>query len=87
MVAKWLGFKQPAFTGRSAIRGCATFKSSHGVDPKFNQYFGNGIRSGAIPCDDTNVYWYITWTPSSQGKLSHKFWGLFASMFPLGQKI
>ncbi|XP_021810482.1 uncharacterized protein LOC110753815 [Prunus avium] len=68
VVAKWLGFKQPAFTGRSAIRGCATFKSSHGVDPKLNLYFGNGIRSGAIPCDDTNVYWFITWTPSSQEK-------------------
>ncbi|KAL6270853.1 hypothetical protein ACE6H2_027764 [Prunus campanulata] len=66
VVSKWFSFKQPAFTGRSAIRGCATFKSSHGFDPKFNQYFGNGIRSGAIPCDDTNVYWYITWTPSSQ---------------------
>ncbi|CAB4314063.1 unnamed protein product [Prunus armeniaca] len=32
------------------------------------QYFGNGIRSGAVPCDDANVYWYITWTPSSQEK-------------------
>ncbi|KAL6270856.1 hypothetical protein ACE6H2_027767 [Prunus campanulata] len=68
VVAKWLGFKQPAFTGRSAIRGCATFKSSHGFDPMFMQHFGNGIRSGAVPCDDTNVYWYITWTPSSQEK-------------------
>ncbi|XP_008236047.1 PREDICTED: FAD-dependent urate hydroxylase [Prunus mume] len=68
VVAKWLGFKQPAFTGRSAIRGCATFKRSHGFDPMFMQYFGNGIRSGAVPCDDANVYWYITWTPSSQEK-------------------
>ncbi|KAL6211183.1 hypothetical protein ACLB2K_016410 [Fragaria x ananassa] len=23
-------------------------------------------RSGVIPCDDKNVYWYFTWSPSSQ---------------------
>ncbi|KAB2620833.1 zeaxanthin epoxidase [Pyrus ussuriensis x Pyrus communis] len=68
VVAKWLGFKQPAFTGRSAIRGCANFKGSHGFDPLFMQYFGNGIRSGSIPCDDKTVYWFITWSPSSQEK-------------------
>ncbi|XP_068321545.1 monooxygenase 2-like [Pyrus communis] len=68
VVAKWLGFKQPAFTGRSAIRGCVNFKGCHGFDPLFMQYFGNGIRSGAIPCDDKNVYWFITWSPSSQEK-------------------
>lgn len=68
MVAKWLGFKQPAFTGRSAIRGLANFKSSHGFDPIFMQFFGNGIRYGVIPCDDNTVYWYYTWAPTSQGK-------------------
>ncbi|KAM1243591.1 hypothetical protein ACFX2G_035827 [Malus domestica] len=68
LMAKWLGFKQPAFTGRSAVRGYANFKSSHGFDPMFMLYFGSGIRSGAIPCDDKNVYWFITWSPSSQEK-------------------
>ncbi|XP_040363932.1 monooxygenase 2 isoform X2 [Rosa chinensis] len=60
--------KPPVFTGRSAIRGCAEFKSSHDFDPMFMQYFGNGVRSGVVPCDDKNVYWAITWTPSSQEK-------------------
>ncbi|XP_004290734.1 PREDICTED: zeaxanthin epoxidase, chloroplastic-like [Fragaria vesca subsp. vesca] len=66
VVAKWLGFKPPVFTGRSAIRGSAEFKSSHQFDPMFIQYFGNGVRSGVVPCDDKNVYWYFTWSPSSQ---------------------
>ncbi|KAL5561227.1 hypothetical protein UlMin_030974 [Ulmus minor] len=68
VVAKWLGFKKAAHTGRSAIRGCAKFKNNHGIDPLFMQFFGNGVRSGAIPCDDNFVYWYFTWTPSSQEK-------------------
>ncbi|CAL8998365.1 unnamed protein product [Prunus brigantina] len=61
VAAKWLGFKQPAFTGRSAIRGRADFKSPHGFDPIFMRFFGNGVRSGVIPCDDKTVYWYYTW--------------------------
>ncbi|KAM1382704.1 hypothetical protein ACFX2F_035138 [Malus domestica] len=68
VVAKWLGFKQPAFTGRSAIRGLANFKSSHGFDPIFMKFFGNGIRYGVIPCDDKTVHWYYTWAPTSQEK-------------------
>ncbi|CAL2279704.1 unnamed protein product [Prunus armeniaca] len=66
VVVKWLGLKQPALTGRSAIRGRTDFKSPHGFDPIFMQFFGNGIRSGVIPCDDKTVYWYYTWVPSSQ---------------------
>ncbi|KAL6275140.1 hypothetical protein ACE6H2_018741 [Prunus campanulata] len=58
VVAKWLGFKQPEFTGRSAIRGRADFKTPHGFDPIFMQFFGNGVRSGVIPGDDKTVYWY-----------------------------
>ncbi|KAB1207521.1 3-hydroxybenzoate 6-hydroxylase 1 [Morella rubra] len=66
VVARWLGFKKPAFAGRFAIRGCVDFKGSHGFEPKFMQFFGTGIRSGAIPVDDSTVYWYVTWTPSNK---------------------
>jgi hypothetical protein len=65
VVAKWLGFKNPAFTGRCAIRGCVDFKRSHGFGTKFMQFFGKGDRSGFLPCNDTTVYWFFTWTPSS----------------------
>jgi hypothetical protein len=68
VVAKWLGLKKPVFTGRSGVRGCATFKSSHGFDPIFMMYFGNGFRSGVVPCDDKTVFWFFGWCPTSQGK-------------------
>ncbi|KAB1219996.1 FAD-dependent urate hydroxylase [Morella rubra] len=68
VVARWLHFDNPAFTGRSAIRGCVNFKRSHGFGTKFMQFFGLGVRSGFIPCDDNTVNWFFTWTPSSQEK-------------------
>ncbi|KAK9176461.1 hypothetical protein WN944_028478 [Citrus x changshan-huyou] len=68
IVAKWLGFKNPAFVGRSAIRGYSDFKGSHGFEPNFLQFFGKGLRSGFIPCDDQTIYWFFTWTSSSQDK-------------------
>ncbi|KAF5449002.1 hypothetical protein F2P56_029491 [Juglans regia] len=66
VVATWLGFKKAAFAGRFAVRGCVDFEGSHGFEPKFMQFFGKGIRSGAIPVDDSTVYWFVTWTPSSK---------------------
>ncbi|XP_048336857.2 monooxygenase 2 [Ziziphus jujuba] len=68
VIAKWLGFKKPVFTGRSAFRGCANFNSKHDFDPMLMQFFGQGVRSGAMPCDDKCVYWFFTWTPSNQEK-------------------
>lgn len=68
VVAKWLGFKTPAFAGRFAVRGCVDFMGTgHGLEPMFMQFFGKGIRSGAIPIDDNTVYWFVTWAPSSKG--------------------
>ncbi|KAF3958802.1 hypothetical protein CMV_016321 [Castanea mollissima] len=60
VVAKWLGFKAPTFTGRAAIRGCVNFKSNHGMEPKFFQFFGKAFRSGFLPYDDNGVYWFLT---------------------------
>ncbi|XWS67720.1 hypothetical protein CRYUN_Cryun04dG0029700 [Craigia yunnanensis] len=65
VVAKWLGFEKPAFTGRSAFRGYADFKSGHAFKPEFRQFVGKGIRSGFLPCDDHIVYWFLAWFPSS----------------------
>ncbi|XP_065627068.1 monooxygenase 2 isoform X2 [Quercus suber] len=66
VVANWLGFKKAAFAGRLAIRGCAEFEGGHGFEPNFMQFFGKGVRSGAIPVNDNSVYWHVTWTPSSK---------------------
>ncbi|KAK8564355.1 hypothetical protein V6N12_036481 [Hibiscus sabdariffa] len=66
VVAKWLGFKNPSFTGRSSIRGNANFKGGHGFGTTFRQFFGNGVRAGLVPWDDENVYWFFTWTPATK---------------------
>ncbi|KAI4297790.1 hypothetical protein L6164_037657 [Bauhinia variegata] len=68
VVAKWLGFKKAAFAGRSSVRGFAEFTSNHGFEPRFMQFFGDGCRSGALPCDEKTGYWFFTWTPTSQEK-------------------
>lgn len=73
MVAKWLHFKKPVSSGRFAIRGFADFKGSHGFENRFMQFFGEGFRSGFMPCDGNNVYWFFTWAPSSQGNLISHF--------------
>ncbi|KAK8476480.1 hypothetical protein V6N13_080664 [Hibiscus sabdariffa] len=68
VVANWLGLKKPAFTGRSAIRGNASFEggAGHGFGAKFKQFVGKGVRSGFLPYDDENVYWFFTWCPSTK---------------------
>lgn len=66
VVAKYLGFKKPSLSGRSAIRGCAYYTGGHGFEPKFQQFMGNGVRYGIVPCDDASVYWFFTWSPSPQ---------------------
>ncbi|WCJ39911.1 FAD/NAD(P)-binding oxidoreductase family protein [Euphorbia peplus] len=69
IIANWLGFKNPAYSGRAAIRGFAKFKQNHGFASMFMQFFGDGYRSGFLPCDDTTVYWFFTWTPNPYKKL------------------
>jgi 2-polyprenyl-6-methoxyphenol hydroxylase-like FAD-dependent oxidoreductase len=69
VVAKWLGLATPSYSGRSAARGFAHYPDGHGFDPKFLQFIGNGFRSGMLPCNDNDVYWFFTWTPSENGEL------------------
>ncbi|KAH9614855.1 hypothetical protein KSS87_014655 [Heliosperma pusillum] len=66
VIAKSLGFKKPSLMGRSAIRGCAYYNQGHGFEPKFQLLVGNGVRYGIIPCDNSAVYWFFTWYPSTQ---------------------
>ena len=70
VVAKWLGFKAPAFTGRCAVRGCLQLDSNHYFERKMSQYAGEGVRAGIIPCDDKTLYWFFTWTPSAEGEFT-----------------
>ncbi|KAL0365685.1 UNVERIFIED_CONTAM: Monooxygenase 2 [Sesamum angustifolium] len=68
VVAKFLGFSKPSFAGRASIRGYVDCENGHGFEPKFLQFFGNGIRYGVTPCDDHGVYWFFTYIPSPQDK-------------------
>ncbi|CAI0468815.1 unnamed protein product [Linum tenue] len=68
MVANWLGFSKAAFTGRSAVRSVAIFPQGHEFGSKFLLFVGKGFRAGCIACDDKTLYWFFTWTPSTQEK-------------------
>ncbi|KAI3464790.1 hypothetical protein Pfo_021453 [Paulownia fortunei] len=63
-VARWLGLQSPVSTGRSAIRGFVDYPDGHGFEPKFQTYFGGGLRCGFIPCDDRSIYWFCTFRRS-----------------------
>ncbi|EOA34467.1 hypothetical protein CARUB_v10022007mg [Capsella rubella] len=60
VVGKWLGFKNPETTSRLAIRGFTHFPTGHGFGKRFFQFYGNGVRSGFIPCDQNTVHWFLT---------------------------
>jgi len=68
VVAKWLGLAKPSYSGRSAARGLAHYPDGHGFEPKFLMFIGNGFRSGMLPCNRTEIYWFFTWTPSEHDK-------------------
>ncbi|KAG9150281.1 hypothetical protein Leryth_017590 [Lithospermum erythrorhizon] len=65
MVAKRLGLQKPVDSGRAAIRGFVQFPEEHGILPNFYLYFENGVRFGFLPCDATSVYWFCTFSPTS----------------------
>ncbi|KAK9026334.1 hypothetical protein V6N11_039175 [Hibiscus sabdariffa] len=66
VVVKWLGLEKHVFTCRSTIRGHTRFEGGHNFGPKFRQFVGKGVRSGFLPSNDENVYWFLTWTPSTK---------------------
>ncbi|CAN6285629.1 unnamed protein product [Urochloa humidicola] len=68
VVAKWLGLAKPSYSRRSAARGFAHYPDGHGFDPKFLQFVGDGFRAGMLPCNQTDIYWFFTWTPSEHDK-------------------
>ncbi|CAN6314009.1 unnamed protein product [Urochloa humidicola] len=68
VVAKRLGLAKPSHSGRSAARGFAHYPDGHGFEPKFLQFVGDGFRAGLLPCNQTDIYWFFTWTPSEHDK-------------------
>ncbi|RCV46492.1 hypothetical protein SETIT_9G536500v2 [Setaria italica] len=68
VVAKWLGLAKPSYSGRAAARGFAHYPDGHGFEPEFLQFIGHGFRSGMLPCNETDIYWFFTWTRSEHDK-------------------
>eukprot|EP00262_Sarcandra_glabra_P010772 TRINITY_DN2620_c0_g1_i2.p1 TRINITY_DN2620_c0_g1~~TRINITY_DN2620_c0_g1_i2.p1 ORF type:complete len:411 (-),score=83.24 TRINITY_DN2620_c0_g1_i2:184-1416(-) len=68
VVAQWLGLQEAAFSGRLATRGLTEFPDGHDFKPEVLQLFGDGFRSGFLPCDEKTIYWFFTWTPTAQNK-------------------
>lgn len=83
MVAKWLGFKEATYTGRYGIRGFAELENNHSFEPMLMQFYGKGFRAGVVPCHEKGVYWFFTWTPTTQGEFpffKHAESGLIVSI-------
>ncbi|GJN12464.1 hypothetical protein PR202_ga30743 [Eleusine coracana subsp. coracana] len=66
VVAKWLGLAKPSYSGRSAARGFAHYPDGHGFGPNILQFNGHGFRSGMMPCNERDVYWFFTFSPSEK---------------------
>uniref|UniRef100_A0ACD5WQS4 Uncharacterized protein n=1 Tax=Avena sativa TaxID=4498 RepID=A0ACD5WQS4_AVESA len=66
VVARWLGLAKLSDSGRTATRGHARYPGGHGFEHKMMQFSGQGFRAGMLPCNDTDVYWFFTWSPPSR---------------------
>lgn len=59
VVANWLGLKEPAHSGRSAVRGLALYPQGHGFKQEVQQFVCPGKRGGFAPLNDKEVYWFL----------------------------
>ncbi|GLJ34580.1 hypothetical protein SUGI_0695490 [Cryptomeria japonica] len=59
-VAKWLGFGSPNLAGRSSFLGLGSFPQGHHFEAKFVQMWGNGMVAAFAPCNERDVYWYLS---------------------------
>jgi hypothetical protein len=67
VVAKYLGLKEPSFSGRLSARGFAEYPTKHGYKHDFLLIAGGGFRAGMLPTSEKSVYWFFTWRPSKKG--------------------
>ncbi|KAF3328185.1 zeaxanthin epoxidase [Carex littledalei] len=69
VVAKYLGLKDPDFSGRLSARGFADYPTNHGVKPEHLLITGGGFRAGMLPTSERSMYWFFTWRPSKKDKI------------------
>lgn len=62
VVAHSLGLPAPSPSGRSGIRGLATYPEGHKFGPNMLRFMGEHLRAGVVPCNEKDVYWFIAGT-------------------------
>lgn len=68
-VGAWMGLPKAQAAGCAAIRGIAEFPNGHKFEDKAHLFVGTGTRTAYLPSTPTEVFWFLTWNESSQGKL------------------
>ena len=56
VVAEWLGLPAPSLSGRSAIRGLATYPEGHKFGPKAQLFWGEHLWASFVACNEKDVY-------------------------------
>ncbi|XP_062014654.1 monooxygenase 2-like isoform X2 [Rosa rugosa] len=67
VVSRWLGLREPVFSGRSAVRGLAIYPQGHGLKQNVRQYVGSGRRAGFVPLTDKEIYWFFSSISPAKG--------------------
>lgn len=65
VVAGWLGLAKPVHSGRFSARGLATFPQGHGLKDEIQQFVDGTTRSGIATLSDKELYWFVTYKPST----------------------
>ncbi|KAL5719641.1 hypothetical protein ACHQM5_012395 [Ranunculus cassubicifolius] len=57
-VGRWLGLKDPIYSGRFAVRGLAVYPQGHGLGKEGQQFIDGHTRAGIISLNDKEIYWF-----------------------------
>ncbi|PRQ49231.1 putative FAD-dependent urate hydroxylase [Rosa chinensis] len=67
VVSRWLGLREPVFSGRSAVRGLAVYPQGHGLEQNVRRYVGSGRNAGFVPLTDKEIYWFFSGISPAKG--------------------
>ncbi|KAF5727688.1 hypothetical protein HS088_TW22G01385 [Tripterygium wilfordii] len=69
MVAHWLGLREIANSGRSAVRGIAVYPEGHGLKQEVQQCLDEGKRGGFVPLNEKELYWFVAFQSPHNGEI------------------
>ncbi|KAL5719655.1 hypothetical protein ACHQM5_012408 [Ranunculus cassubicifolius] len=62
VVGQWLGLADPIDSGRFAVRGLSVYPQGHGLKHEVNQILDCRTRTGFMPLNDKEVYWFAVYS-------------------------